>query len=407
MAGPPSNPSLRLASARRRVRAFVEQISDLESADFPHSDGKDALALIKAEALSFEAGLARIPPSAMAVDHACTQALILVSRHTEILGFILRSTNVRNAFEVHFPLKRLVNAAIGDEAKLVMSSEWAFVPFTYPMTLDILPNYVLVGGPAQESGNALLTPLAGHEIGHSAWRKHRVREGLITQVVTAVNDSTLTCAGARSFLLGVFQGDDSAKIDRIRQLALDSAFKQLEEIFCDIFGVYVFGSAYLYSYEYFLAPGVGSRTPTYPSSRKRVEYVTRAAKTLAVDFEADIFDRWQDAGHPDPIMTAILIIADEAVESIFPNLLANAEKLLGDLGIAKPSSEAVERVASSLELQVPDGEGATLPEIVIAGWERLRSRGGMGQSSELSEFRSLNELILKSIEVSEFRLRVA
>lgn len=37
---------------------------------------------------------------------------LMVSRYTDILGFILRSTNVRNAFEMHFPLKRLVETAV-------------------------------------------------------------------------------------------------------------------------------------------------------------------------------------------------------------------------------------------------------------------------------------------------------
>ena len=40
---------LRLASARRRVRAFVDQIVELEASDFPHRDGLDALGVIRKE----------------------------------------------------------------------------------------------------------------------------------------------------------------------------------------------------------------------------------------------------------------------------------------------------------------------------------------------------------------------
>src|SRR3546814_13427221 len=68
-----------------------------------------------------------------------------------------------NAFEMHFPLKRLVETAVSPDARLIMSSEWKFAPFTYPMTLDWLPGFALVGGPAPESDNVLIVPLARSE----------------------------------------------------------------------------------------------------------------------------------------------------------------------------------------------------------------------------------------------------
>src|SRR3546814_4384036 len=68
-----------------------------------------------------------------------------------------------NAFEMHFPLKRLVETAVSPDARLIMSSEWKFVPFTYPMTLDWLPGFALVGGPAPESDNVLIVPLRSEE----------------------------------------------------------------------------------------------------------------------------------------------------------------------------------------------------------------------------------------------------
>src|SRR3546814_14740255 len=67
-----------------------------------------------------------------------------------------------------------------------MSSEWKFVPFTYPMTLDWLPGFALVGGPAPESDNVLIVPLAGHEIGHSAWRSKQLKDQLMADLVAAI-----------------------------------------------------------------------------------------------------------------------------------------------------------------------------------------------------------------------------
>src|SRR3546814_3823673 len=85
-----------------------------------------------------------------------------------------------------FPIKRLVETAVSPDARLIMSSEWKFVPFTYPMTLDWLPGFALVGGPAPESDNVLIVPLAGHERGHSAWRSTQLKDQLIADLVAAI-----------------------------------------------------------------------------------------------------------------------------------------------------------------------------------------------------------------------------
>src|SRR3546814_10308475 len=85
-----------------------------------------------------------------------------------------------------FPIKRLVETAVSPDARLIMSSEWKFVPFTFPMTLDWLPGFALVGGPAPESDNVLIVPLAGHEIGHSAWRSKQLKDQLMADLVAAI-----------------------------------------------------------------------------------------------------------------------------------------------------------------------------------------------------------------------------
>lgn len=397
---------MRLASARRRVRAFVDQISDLEEADFPHHDGAAALGLIKDAALAMQANLDRLPSGSItAANHACAHARIMVSRYTDILGFILRSTNVRNAFEVHFPLKRLIERSIGPDASLVMSSEWKFVPFTYPMTLDLLPEYVLVGAPASESGNVLIAPLAGHEIGHSAWRKHDVRDRIIAELVSNIGNSSTNLAADRDFLLRLL-ANSGGDLSKIQQMALQSSLLQIEEMFCDLFGLFIFGGSYIYAYEYFLAPGGESRSSSYPSSRKRVEFLIEASKQFGVTVEDHIFDNWIDSQQLAGGDAALLAIADDSVLNTFPALVEVAKTLFGELGLKTPNSETVERVADSLAKQVPDGSGATLPEIVTAGWQHLRARGGLGEDQESDEFSALNELMLKSVEVSEFRLRI-
>jgi hypothetical protein len=188
---------------------------------------------------------------------------------------------------------------------------------------------------------------------------------------------------------------------------LRSASKQLEEVFCDLFGLFVFGHAYLYAYEYFLGPGGEARTAYYPSSRDRVRYLVDAAATLKLEVEADLFDPWVEASAPAAIAdAAVLALADAAVAKVYPRLKDLTFEVLRGATISPPSETAITRVSDSLRRRVPDGDGATLPEIVTAGWRNLRERGGLALDDDAAEFQMLNELMLKSVEVSEFRLRV-
>jgi hypothetical protein len=90
-----------------------------------------------------------------------------------LAGFLVRSTNVRNAFELYRPLLRLARDLLEPtvtpdqrRTRLVLSSEWEYSPLSYSELPD-LPGVVLIGLPAPESSNPLLVPLAGHELGHS------------------------------------------------------------------------------------------------------------------------------------------------------------------------------------------------------------------------------------------------
>jgi hypothetical protein len=77
---------------------------------------------------------------------------------------------VRNSFEAYDPLRELAHKLLDYKPAIILSSEWEFSPFTYPAISDDLPDFVFIGLPACEAGNALVLPLAGHELGHSIWR---------------------------------------------------------------------------------------------------------------------------------------------------------------------------------------------------------------------------------------------
>jgi hypothetical protein len=92
-------------------------------------------------------------------------------RLKRFLGLLLRSSNLRNAFEIYFPIKILSTELLEHNTCVVLSSEWEFSPFIYPVALDELPEFVFIGIPASECHNPLILPLAGHELGHVVWRR--------------------------------------------------------------------------------------------------------------------------------------------------------------------------------------------------------------------------------------------
>src|SRR4029077_10849065 len=89
---------------------------------------------------------------------------------TNYLGILLRSTNLRNAFEAYFAFEEMSRKLLGDDDKLIISSEWTSTRFYIPNPPAILEGYVFIGMPAFASRHALLLPLAAHELGHAVWR---------------------------------------------------------------------------------------------------------------------------------------------------------------------------------------------------------------------------------------------
>jgi hypothetical protein len=156
--------------ARYRIVTVIEEIRRLRECEFPYIQPRDALEVLERMFSRQQSVLEKIPEKASTdvKNNACSTSLDLLSVYVPILGFILRSTNVRNAFEMYAPLLRLAQSILRPTSKLIVSSEWEFSPYVYTSITD-LPGFVLIGLPATESSNPLLVPLAGHELGHSVW----------------------------------------------------------------------------------------------------------------------------------------------------------------------------------------------------------------------------------------------
>lgn len=173
-----------------KLEAALRTVSDIETAEFPREDSRSALEAIRRALTDHCDSLNRLSPESnqLVVTAACRESLQAVESYLPLLGLILRSTNVRNAFEVHGPLLRLARWLVGVDTKLVVSSEWEFSPFEYN-AIPPLPDFVLIGLPASESSNGLLLPLSGHELGHAVWAKRGLRAVFTPDIRQAILDA--------------------------------------------------------------------------------------------------------------------------------------------------------------------------------------------------------------------------
>lgn len=398
---------LRLVSARRRLGTFLAQIDILRDASFPHEDGRAALDAIRSyfERQRFDLDL---PPDSdpAIVDRVCHRLSDRISHYTVVLGFILRSTNVRNAFEVHYVLKRLIERVFDSQTRLLVSSEWAFVPFTYPMNLKLLPNFVFIGSPAPEAGNPLLISLAGHEIGHSAWRIGASATSYAPLVAKAIQEELASNQRSRE-ILADYQPLKGLDRSRLENRCAEPALEQLEEVYCDLYGLHLFGSAFLYAFDYLLGPGSTNRSPSYPSDAQRIGFMTAAAGDLGIDVDPVLVERWQPAAASAREEQALFDIVDAAVASVVPRMRADLKAHFEDRGVQPPREQVTEAVRTAFATGRPYPERAELGEIVTAGWRRLFEMAVPDDEAERIEAeRVLGDLVLKTIEVAEYQDRI-
>ncbi len=241
------------AFAVDRLRAFVAEVRRVEESEFPYSDSQVALKII---GKLFDGKLARLQAfddrsEPAIVRQECKLSLGALFQYVPLLGFILRSTNVRNAFEFCAPLKRLARQVLDhnvDEAKrttrLLLSSEWDYSPFVYRDIPD-LPGLVLIGLPAPESSNPFLIPLAGHELGHSIWSRRKLgasfKPTVRRHVLTIIRDrwKDFEQVYQKRPLKQEDLTNDMFCVQFWEQAVL-WCLRQAEESFCDFIGIRLF-----------------------------------------------------------------------------------------------------------------------------------------------------------------------
>ena len=414
-----------LGYARSRIAAALEEVERLDASEFPYQHSKDALGTVRGLLNNFRDFLDSLSDknSADVIENACSKALAFLFDITPNLGFILRSTNVRNAFEIFNPLLRLARRALPREneespnIRMILSSEWDYSPYTDPQSKD-LPNYLLIGLPAPESSNPLVIPLAGHEFGHAIWLRKHVRVTLLPQVKTAVLDTIK--ADWNSFLshfpylAGMSQDELTSNLFALNAWSNAHVWAecQAEETFCDCIGILLFGEAFFHAFAYLLSPRAGMRSVRYPNMLTRVKNMVSAASEYGIGHPSDFVATFGDDDASSQLIPGDqyqLSIADSALKIVLPIIIADARKTLAP-EISESSRDRSEREAEikrillRFKMVIPAEGCKRLSDILVAGW---RGYHDVSMWSELAQVYSkrevvLKELLLKNIEVFEF-----
>ncbi len=129
-----------LRQARERLHEFLCEIKRTEESEFPYEQSAKGLEELRK---IFQYKLERLKcldklSDPATVKQECARALRALTDYLPILGIMLRSTHVRNAFEIYGPLLRLARLILDRpgpsfpvKTQLVISSGWDYSPFIY------------------------------------------------------------------------------------------------------------------------------------------------------------------------------------------------------------------------------------------------------------------------------------
>jgi hypothetical protein len=415
--------------ASSRVQAFLDELGRLKEAEFPYEQARDAVdqihALFTRKLALLKTLDSRTNPAV--IKQQCGVTLEALFLAMPLAGFLLRSTNVRNAFELFRPLLRLAQdvlepaLALGQrKTRLVLSSEWDYSPLSYSEVPD-LPGFVLIGLPAPESSNPLLIPLAGHELGHSVWKQGQLavkfHPAVKKHILDAITRRWTEYRQAFPLLTISTVADLTSDLFAVEswQPALIWSLGQAEEIYCDFFGLQVFGTSYLHAFAYLLAPKAGVRSLEYPDQRRRVRHLLDSARDLGLavplNYDALFDDNSFPASYLSPADTFRLSVADEACDDIAGELRREADAAAQKAGIRAKTKggDEVKRIAARLRRVVPAEHCTSLADIINAAWTVAQEPDLWKDTPELHEKRAtiLRELVLKNIEIFEIELILA
>lgn len=412
----------------KRLRAFLDEIRHLSTSEFPYPQSKEALQILEKIFEKYRSFLEDSKRDKRLDEWTCKNVNRGIVTYLPILGFILRSTNVRNAFEVYGPTLRIAGAILEPHlaltkrrTRLILSSEWNYSPLVY-RELPTLPGFALIGLPAPESSNPFLIPLIGHELGHVVWERKKIN----LEIREKINENIFEIIMARWV---VFQKlfrhypeimpKDPEKINYIKDKirisgdiirASQWAERQAEESFCDFMGLYLFDASFLHAFAYLISPILSLvRDVRYPKMKTRVKNLLKASHYYGVTSPVGYESLFEDS--TDPPITAAdefqLKLADLALDGVVEDLIDKVNKIVESSVFKKksekPSPKEQDRIYERLKKVVPAEDCKTLPDILNAAWKAYEDPDLWRENTNLRDNKDaiLKNIVLKNIEVFE------
>jgi len=314
-----------------------------------------------------------------------------------------------------------------------MSYEWRISPFTKKLSFYLADDLSVIGLPATEANNSLSIALIGHEIGHAIWNatgdknlakwKRDINKELYSHIATAID----TRFDRLRKLNSLFTGKDldiiknNAKIGNSQfpagtdphfSNAYSWAQSHLEEFFSDCTGIYLFGEAYLLSFAYYTAPNLGKeRSLRYPSLDRRIENMRKVAAELPLAIPGGYRDMFTPCKDPTGLNKVLLEISEEATDNCIGEIRKKAKALCSERGFPDWEEKNIQEVIRSFKKLLPANQPVSLSNILVAGWRAILDEDFYDESLlknriKRTKERVINELILKSAEVLEYRARL-
>lgn len=393
-----------------KLKKLEQQLTIARLSDFSYPDARDALDILRNRLELRENQIVESETFSPATRNAILREVnYLISRITAVAGIITRSATVRNAFELYAPFLEVCKALVGEDARLILSSEWEYVPFTYPQSLAELPQFIVIGLPASESDNVLVFPTAGHELGHSVWSKHSVADQFKSRIEQEVAEAFRQNRGQFEQVFPDLKGadlDQDMFVQHIKSTVFAATLSQSEETFSDFVGLLLFGESYLFAFEYLIAPQLaGGRSKEYPDTLERAQTLETFAKEK-LGVEVGGFSGAFLASTPFrfPHDNFVCAMADQVLSAARESIFESARAIITNSGIPMPSNEATSSVYDAFARGVPYDDSASLGDLVNAGWRVFRAGDQQlhaNQGHTLIEYTS--DLILKSAEIHEIR----
>lgn len=399
-----------LRYSKQKIEAALQLLSEFKAAKFPHTDSSLAVDTL-ASILSLTDNQFNTSSSTALTYQTEMEATALIDDILGLLGIISNSANVRNSFEIQGPVLDLAKRLLDDDnAKLIISFEWKYIPFTYPQNHPSLPSFVIIGMPASEASNALVLPVTGHELGHSLWRRDKCQDHFepeIHQAIVQAIKGPLCDEYNRIFNNFNVTADHCDDYQNLWtwETSADFCFRQVEEMFSDFVGLCLFGTSYMDSFEYLLSPALSTeRDPEYPADVTRAQYLEDHADRVGVKVTGNykaLFTQQSSPFHPKRNQHLQMMLADAASDTLVTSVADHVALLCESRGVQPPEIPETKIILDNFLIGVPAERTTGLGPILNAGWSAFKSAQFMAGCSDTDRMKTINELILKSIEVYE------